>query len=62
MYKAGTVAINKVIELLHKYPDQIKQVREINTFEGTIVIYIGTPTETKEVIYIDDKGIKSYES
>lgn len=57
---AGTVTINEVIDLLMLYPNQMKPVRKINTFDGTIVIEVGTPTKTNELIYIDHKGYEVY--
>lgn len=57
---AGTVTICDVIDLLMKYPNQLKPVRKINTFDGTIVVEVGTPTATREFIYIDHKGFETH--
>ena len=57
---AGTVSIKEIVDLLLKYPNQMKPVRKINTFGSTIVIEVGTAEKTKELIYIDQKGFEVY--
>lgn len=57
---AGTVTIQEVIDLLLRYPNQMKPVRKINTFDGAIAVEVGTSTKTNEIIYIDNKGFEVY--
>lgn len=57
---AGTVTIRDIIDLLMLYPNQMKQVRKINTMDNCIILEVGTMEKPQEYIYIDHKGFETY--